>query len=112
MSKNDCKDTTTQQDGRITPAKAAAVDSLIDARVIEDIPVELANNLTLLSRKLTAFLAYYSAASLTRLNTLNRFIQDAENKLYIYSSSSLISCFPIHIGATLSTKSQLLIYCV
>ena len=82
MSKNDCKDTTTQQDGRITPAKAAAVDSLIDARVIEDIPVELANNLTLLSRKLTAFLAYYSAASLTRLNTLNRFIQDAENKLY------------------------------
>lgn len=56
--------------------------SVIDASVIADIPVELANNLTLIARKLTAFLSYYSAASLTRLNTLNKFIQEAEEKLY------------------------------
>ena len=56
--------------------------SVIDASVIADIPVELANNLTLIARKLTAFLSYYSAASLTRLNTLNKFIQDAEERLY------------------------------
>lgn len=82
MIKNENNDNLVKQDARFAHVKAAAVDPLIDARVIEDIPVELANNLTLLSRKLTAFLAYYSAASLTRLNTLNKFIQDAENKLY------------------------------
>lgn len=63
-------------------AKDAKVQSIIDASVISDIPVELANNLTLIARKLTAFLSYYSAASLNRLNTLNKFIQDAEDKLY------------------------------
>lgn len=62
--------------------KDAQVKSVIDASVISDIPVELANNLTLIARKLTAFLSYYSAASLNRLNTLNKFIQDAEEKLY------------------------------
>ena len=55
---------------------------IIDSAVVADIPVELANNLTLLARKLTAFLSYYSAASLTRLNTLNKFISEAEDKLY------------------------------
>ena len=58
---------------------AAAV---IDAAVISDIPVELANNLTLIARKLTAYLSYFSAASLTRLNTLNKFISEAEDRLY------------------------------
>lgn len=62
--------------------KDAQVKSVIDASVISDIPVELANNLTLIARKLTAFLSYYSAASLNRLNTLNKFISDAEEKLY------------------------------
>lgn len=62
--------------------KDKQVRSVIDASVISDIPVELANNLTLIARKLTAFLSYYSAASLNRLNTLNRFISDAEDKLY------------------------------
>jgi hypothetical protein len=38
--------------------------------------------LTLLARKLTAYLSYFSAASLTRLSTLNRFISEAEDKLY------------------------------
>ena len=56
--------------------------AVIDAAVISDIPVELANNLTLIARKLTAYLSYFSAASLTRLNTLNRFITEAEDKLY------------------------------
>ena len=55
---------------------------VIDAAVVADIPVELSNNLTLLARKLTAYLSYFSAASLTRLNTLNKFITEAENKLY------------------------------
>jgi hypothetical protein len=55
---------------------------VIDAAVIADIPVELSNNLTLLARKLTAYLSYFSAASLTRLSTLNRFISEAEDKLY------------------------------
>ncbi len=56
--------------------------SVIDSAVISDIPVELANNLTLLARRLTAFLSYYSAASLNRLNTLSKFISDAEDRLY------------------------------
>lgn len=55
---------------------------VIDASIISDIPVELANNLTLVAKRLTAFLSYYSAASLTRLNTLNKFIQEAEDRLY------------------------------
>jgi hypothetical protein len=62
--------------------KDKQVRSIIDASVISDIPVELANNLTLIARKLTAFLSYYSAASLNRLNTLNKFISEAEDKLY------------------------------
>ena len=56
--------------------------AVIDAAVISDIPVELANNLTLIARKLTAYLSYFSAASLTRLNTLSKFITEAEDKLY------------------------------
>lgn len=60
----------------------SAAQSIVDSTVIADIPVELSNNLTLIARKLTAFLSYYAAASLTRLNTLNKFIQEAENKLY------------------------------
>ena len=55
---------------------------VIDAAVVADIPVELSNNLTLLARKLTAYLSYFSAASLTRLNTLNKFISEAEDRLY------------------------------
>lgn len=55
---------------------------IIDQAVIADIPAELANNLTLVARKLTAFLSYYSAASLNRLNTLSKFISEAEDKLY------------------------------
>lgn len=62
--------------------KDKQVQQVIEASVISDIPVELANNLTLLARKLTAYLSYYSAASLTRLNTLNKFITEAEDKLY------------------------------
>jgi 3-keto-L-gulonate-6-phosphate decarboxylase len=62
--------------------KDKQVQQVIDASVIADIPVELANNLTLLARKLTAYLSYFSAASLTRLNTLNKFITEAEDKLY------------------------------
>lgn len=58
-----------------------AID-IIDKSVVADIPAELSNNLTLLSRKLTAYLSYFSAASLTRLNTLNRFISEAEDRLY------------------------------
>lgn len=56
--------------------------AVIDAAVVSDIPVELANNLTLIARKLTAYLSYFSAASLTRLNTLNKFISEAEDRLY------------------------------
>ena len=62
--------------------KRDAAAAVIDAAVIADIPVELANNLTLLARKLTAYLSYFSAASLTRLNTLNKFITEAEDRLY------------------------------
>ena len=62
--------------------KNAKVQQVIDASVISDIPVELANNLTLVARRLTAFLSYYSAASLNRLNTLNKFISAAEERLY------------------------------
>lgn len=58
-----------------------AID-IIDKSVVADIPAELSNNLTLLSRKLTAYLSYFSAASLTRLNNLNRFISEAEDRLY------------------------------
>jgi len=65
-----------------TSEKGKAATAVIDSAVIADIPVELANNLTLIARKLTAFLSYFSAASLTRLNTLNKFIADAEEKLY------------------------------
>lgn len=65
-----------------TSEKGKAAAAVIDSAVIADIPVELANNLTLIARKLTAFLSYFSAASLTRLNTLNKFIADAEEKLY------------------------------
>ena len=39
--------------------KNAKVQQVIDASVISDIPVELANNLTLVARRLTAFLSYY-----------------------------------------------------
>lgn len=81
MSKS--KDKNTASELKIADKqKDAQVKSVIDASVISDIPVELANNLTLIARKLTAFLSYYSAASLNRLNTLNKFIQDAEEKLY------------------------------
>lgn len=62
--------------------KDASVKTIIDAAVVADIPVELSSNLTLLARKLTAYLSYFSAASLTRLNTLNKFISDAEERLY------------------------------
>jgi hypothetical protein len=55
---------------------------IIDAAIVADIPVELSSNLTLLARKLSAYLSYFSAASLTRLNTLNKFISDAEEKMY------------------------------
>lgn len=55
---------------------------IIDAAVVADIPVELSNNLTLLARKLAAYLSYFSAASLTRLNTLSKFISEAEDRLY------------------------------
>ena len=62
--------------------KKDAAAAVIDAAVISDIPVELANNLTLIARKITAYLSYFSAASLTRLNTLNKFISEAEDRLY------------------------------
>ena len=62
---------------------------VIDAAVVADIPVELSNNLTLLARKLTAFLSYYSAASLNRLNTLTKFISEAEDRLYNIDVSKL-----------------------
>lgn len=62
--------------------RARAAKDVIDASVVSDIPVELSNNLSLVARKLSAFLSYYSAASLNRLNTLNRFISDAEDRLY------------------------------
>lgn len=66
----------------IVKKKKDSAFEVIDAAVVADIPVELSNNLTLLARKLTAFLSYYSAASLNRLNTLNKFISDAEDRLY------------------------------
>lgn len=62
--------------------KNKQVQQVIDASVVSDIPVELANNLTLVARRLTAFLSYYSAASLNRLNTLSKFIAEAEDRLY------------------------------
>lgn len=65
-----------------TRDKDSQAKQVIDAAVISDIPIELANNLTLLARRLTSFLTYYSAASLNRLNTLSKFISDAEDRLY------------------------------
>ena len=62
--------------------KNKQVQQVIDASVVSDIPVELANNLMLVARRLTAFLSYYSAASLNRLNTLSKFIAEAEDRLY------------------------------
>ena len=62
--------------------KNKQVKQVIDSSVVSDIPVELANNLTLVARRLTAFLSYYSAASLNRLNTLSKFIAEAEDRLY------------------------------
>jgi hypothetical protein len=80
---NDSNLNNKEKDGKMTVSqKDKQVRSIIDASVISDIPVELANNLTLIARKLTAFLSYYSAASLNRLNTLNKFISEAEDKLY------------------------------
>ena len=67
---------------QVSNKKKDAAAAVIDAAVIADIPVELANNLTLIARKLTAYLSYFSAASLTRLNTLNKFISEAEDRLY------------------------------
>ena len=69
--------------------KDQQVKQVIDAAVIADIPVELANNLSLIARKLTAYLSYFSAESLTRLNTLNKFIADAERKLYTVNVDKL-----------------------
>jgi len=77
---NDANKTSLVRSDNSEKGKAAA--AIIDSSVVADIPVELANNLTLLARKLTAFLSYYSAASLTRLNTINKFISEAEDKLY------------------------------
>ena len=62
--------------------RACKARDIIDATVIADIPVELSNNLTLLARKLTAYLSYFSAASLARLNNINRFVSEAEDRLY------------------------------
>jgi len=76
MAKNNKEDTSS------IAKKSSQAKEIIDASVISDIPVELANNLTLVAKRITAFLSYYSAASLTRLNTLNKFISDAEDKLY------------------------------
>lgn len=76
MAKNNKEDTSS------IAKKSSQAKDIIDASVISDIPVELANNLTLVAKRITAFLSYYSAASLTRLNTLNKFISDAEDKLY------------------------------
>lgn len=74
---------------QLATKKKDTTQSIIDATVIADIPVELSNNLTLIARKLTAFLSYYSAASLTRLNTLNKFIAEAEEKMYNVSVDKL-----------------------
>lgn len=81
MSKKAKDDNETQLVQSSNKKKDAAA-AVIDAAVISDIPVELANNLTLIARKLTAYLSYFSAASLTRLNTLNKFISEAEDRLY------------------------------
>lgn len=62
--------------------KSKAAKTIISSDVIEDIPVELSNNLTLIARKLTAFLSYYSAANLSRLSTLTKFITEAEDRMY------------------------------
>ena len=63
------------------PKDQRAVD-VIDAAILSDIPTELTNNLALLGKKLSSYLTYYSAASLTRLSTLNKFIANAEERLY------------------------------
>lgn len=76
MAKNSTNEQSAIETSKATP------ESIIDATVIADIPVELSNNLTLIARKLTSFLSYYSAANLSRLSTLTKFITEAENKLY------------------------------
>lgn len=86
MSTDKIKDECTVLDN--TP-KNKQVQNVIDSAVIADMPLDLVNNLTLLGRKLSAYLTYYSAASLTRLNTLNKFIQEAEEKLYCVNVEKL-----------------------
>ena len=81
MSKN-TEDQNKSQLANKNKLKSYQALNVIDAAVVADIPVELSNNLTLIARKLTAYLSYFSAASLTRLNTLNKFISEAEDRLY------------------------------
>lgn len=81
MSKN-TEDQNKSQLANKNKLKSNQALNVIDAAVVADIPVELSNNLTLIARKLTAYLSYFSAASLTRLNTLNKFISEAEDRLY------------------------------
>lgn len=76
MAKNSVNEQSAIEKSKATP------ESIIDATVIADIPVELSNNLTLIARKLTSFLSYYSAANLSRLSTLTKFITEAENRMY------------------------------
>lgn len=76
------KDDNISQIVKVEHKKNDSAFDVIDAAVVADIPVELSSNLTLLARKLTSYLSYYSAASLTRLNTLNKFISAAEDRLY------------------------------
>lgn len=78
IQKKDKDDTTSDSKKRDKLAKSI----IINPDVVSDIPVELANNLTLVAKRLTAFLSYYSAASLNRLNTLSKFISEAEDRLY------------------------------
>lgn len=76
------KDDNISQIVKVEHKKNDSAFDVIDSAVVADIPVELSSNLTLLARKLTSYLSYYSAASLTRLNTLNKFISSAEDRLY------------------------------
>lgn len=86
MAKQKCtkEQVTETKDSSIELAdnKDKKVQQVIDASIISDIPVELSNNLTLVARRLTAFLSYYAAGSLNRLNTLSKFVSDAEDRLY------------------------------
>jgi Zn-dependent M32 family carboxypeptidase len=66
----------------IVKKKKDSALEVIDAAVVADMPVELSENLTLLSRKIYAYLSYFSAASLSRLANLNKFISEAEDRLY------------------------------